>query len=230
MLSRVERFLDSPSRIDLRVQLDREQAVYTNEDAVSGHIILRNEAQVDVAAITVTLSGSATSRLRSGKLTESHQVTILNSFKGPLVFDSARQLFKRVEQVFPLNPGSSWFTNSRAMSLGPGEYTFSFSIRVCTAPLTICLGSVYLTSGIFQFPQVSECYKGSSASHDKRPTNRRRHHLLRKLPPSTGDSSTPGEIKYLLEATVRQDSLLSGTQKVVESPVPSIARVSFSAS
>ncbi|BCR87765.1 uncharacterized protein ACHE_40329S [Aspergillus chevalieri] len=123
------------------------------------------------------LSGSATSRLDSGKLTQSHQ------------------LFGRVEQVFPPDKCAAWFT-SRTVTIPPGEHAFPFSIR---------------------FPQVSECYKTSPTDvSGKRPGGRRKHHLLRKLPPSSGGKTTPEEIKYFLEATVRQDGILRRTQKAVE--------------
>ncbi|QKX54175.1 uncharacterized protein TRUGW13939_01259 [Talaromyces rugulosus] len=39
------------------------------------------------------------------------------------------------------------------------------------------------------------------------------HHLMRNLPPSTGDKSSPEEIKYVLEATVQQDGLIRRTRK-----------------
>lgn len=77
MPSQVERFLKSPSDMDIRIHLDGEQPTYTNEDVVSGHVMLRNGAQLDITAITIKLSGSATSRLNSNKLTQSHQVCSL---------------------------------------------------------------------------------------------------------------------------------------------------------
>jgi len=80
MPSQVERFFKSPSLMDIRIQLDREHSAYTNEDVVSGHVILNNDVQFDIAAITMKLSGSATSRLDSGKLTQSHQVCSLTPF------------------------------------------------------------------------------------------------------------------------------------------------------
>ncbi|KAA8644639.1 uncharacterized protein ATNIH1004_008845 [Aspergillus tanneri] len=158
MLSRVERFFESPSRMDLRIQLKKEQPVYTNEDEVSGHVVLRNEAEVDITKITIKLSGSATSRLDSGKLTELHE------------------LFKRNKQVFPPSHCASWFT-SGDLTVSPGEHAFPFSIR---------------------FPQVSECYKAHTTDiARKRSASRQPRHLLRKLPPSTGDRTTPEEIKSI---------------------------------
>lgn len=74
MLPKMARFLGPPSRMDIQIQLDKKDPVYTNDDQVSGRVILYNEAEVDIATITIRLSGAATSRLRSEKLTESHEV------------------------------------------------------------------------------------------------------------------------------------------------------------
>lgn len=60
--------------MDIQILLDNMHPVYTNEDQVSGRVILRNEAEMDIATIRIDLSGSATSRLDSGKLTERHEV------------------------------------------------------------------------------------------------------------------------------------------------------------
>lgn len=38
---------------------------------------------------------------------------------------------------------------------------------------------------------------------------------MRKLPPSTGDSSSPEEIKYVLEATIRQDGVIRAPRRTV---------------
>jgi hypothetical protein len=61
-------------RMDIQIQLDRKPPIYTNEDVISGRVILRSDAQMDIATITINLSGTATSRLDLGKLTESHKV------------------------------------------------------------------------------------------------------------------------------------------------------------
>jgi hypothetical protein len=74
MLPQVERLFKSP-RMEIQISLDREQAVYTNKDEILGHVILRNETQVDINSITIRLSGSATSRLDVGRATETHQVS-----------------------------------------------------------------------------------------------------------------------------------------------------------
>ncbi|KAE8389103.1 hypothetical protein BDV23DRAFT_173412 [Aspergillus alliaceus] len=95
--------------MDIQILLDKMHPVYTNQDQVSGHVILRNEAELDIATITIKLSGSATSRLDSGKLTESHE------------------LFTRSEQILPPGNCAGLFT-SRAVTIPPGEHSFPFSI------------------------------------------------------------------------------------------------------
>lgn len=74
MLSRVARLLGYPSNMEIQIELDERKPFYTNEDRVIGHVILRNDTEVDIATITISLSGQAISRLDSGKLTESHKV------------------------------------------------------------------------------------------------------------------------------------------------------------
>ncbi|RHZ43069.1 uncharacterized protein CDV56_100491 [Aspergillus thermomutatus] len=172
MLSRVERFFRSPSRIDIRIHLEKKQPIYTNEDEVSGHVIIHNRAEVDLARITIKLSGSATSRLDSGKLTESHE------------------LFKKSEEIFPPSHCAGFFT-AGAVTVSPGEHAFPFSIM---------------------FPQASECYKtGTVHLARKQSPGSQPHHLLRKLPPSTGNRSTWEEIRYMLEASVAMNGLILST-------------------
>ncbi|KAL4921176.1 hypothetical protein BDW62DRAFT_175087 [Aspergillus aurantiobrunneus] len=172
MLSQVERFLQFPARMDIRIHFCREPPTYTDTDAVAGHVILTSQTQVDIASISVKLSGSATSRLHSGRLTESHQ------------------LFKTTEQLFPPSKCANSFT-SRTATFPPGEHVFPFSIK---------------------FPQATQCYKLPIT--DKHP--KRKNHLMHKLPPSTGDKSSPAEIKYVLEATIRQDDLIRGTRRATK--------------
>ncbi|GAB1199000.1 hypothetical protein APSETT444_008332 [Aspergillus pseudonomiae] len=62
--------------MDLQVRLDQEWGAYTEKDTVSGHLIFRNKAPVNISTITVKLSGIATSRLNSGRYVESHQVDV----------------------------------------------------------------------------------------------------------------------------------------------------------
>ncbi|KAL3450768.1 hypothetical protein BJX65DRAFT_304923 [Aspergillus insuetus] len=176
MLPQVERLFKSP-RMEIQISLDREQAVYTNKDEILGHVILRNEIQVDINSITIRLSGSATSRLDVGRMTEAHQ------------------LFKTNVQLFPPKEFASSL-KSRAVTVSPGQHVFPFS---------------------FGFPHASECYKASltNGAESKQMGSKRTQHLLRRLPPSTGDATTAEEIKYLLEATVQQDGLIRGTHKAI---------------
>ncbi|KAL3468256.1 hypothetical protein BJX64DRAFT_282440 [Aspergillus heterothallicus] len=175
MLSQVERLL-SPSRMEVRISLDRPHAVYTNKDEITGHVILRNETQVDITTITISLSGSATSRFDAGRQAETHQ------------------LFKTSEQLFPPKEFTSSL-NSRAITVSPGQHTFPFS---------------------FRFPHASECYKAglTNRAESRQSATRRAHHLLRSLPPSTGDTTTVEEVKYLIETTLQQDGLIRGTHRV----------------
>ncbi|KAG2004004.1 hypothetical protein GB937_009241 [Aspergillus fischeri] len=125
------------SRVDIQIQLDRKPPVYTNEDVISGCVILRSETEMDIATITINLTGTATSRLDSGKLTESHK-----------------------------------------------------------------------------FPKVTECYKSSTADAARNQSaSRQPRHLLRKLPPSSGNKYTPEEIEYTLEASIVQQGLIRRTHK-----------------
>ncbi|KAL4917871.1 hypothetical protein BDW62DRAFT_182986 [Aspergillus aurantiobrunneus] len=106
----------------------------------------------------------------------------------------SHQLFKISKQLFPLSKCASSST-SRNAALRPGEHAFPFSI---------------------QFPHATQCYKTT--------TGRNSHHLMRKLPPSTGDKSSPEEIKYVLEATVHQDGLTrKATRGVHFHPISTIA-------
>ncbi|KAL4873122.1 hypothetical protein BDV12DRAFT_192621 [Aspergillus spectabilis] len=161
--------------MDIRIHLCREPPVYTNEDEVSGHVILTTETQVDISTISIKLAGTATSRLYSGRLTESHQ------------------LFKTSKQIFPPFKCASSFT-SRSATVSRGQHAFAFSIK---------------------FPQASQCYKTTNIAGKQQPS-RRAQHLLRRLPPSSGNGTKPEEIKYSLEATVRQDGLICGTHKAIQ--------------
>ncbi|KAK1147888.1 hypothetical protein N8T08_000403 [Aspergillus melleus] len=59
-----------------------------------------------------------------------------------------------------------------------------------------------------------ECYKNSTAdAARKQAAAREPSHLIRKLPPSSGNKCTPNEIKYTLEASVVQQRLLRRTQR-----------------
>ncbi|KAL4947823.1 hypothetical protein BDW69DRAFT_177640 [Aspergillus filifer] len=169
MLSQVERLFISPSRMDMRIHLCKEPPVYSCEEYVAGYVIIDSHTQIDVSDISIKLSGVAISRLRSGKLTESHQLVRIS------------------EQLFPPTKCASTF--SRAFTAPPGEHVFSFSIKL---------------------PQAAQCHR-LTATYDQE-TNKR-YQYQQRLPPSTGNSSSPEEIKYTLETTIRQDGLIQGTKK-----------------
>ncbi|GJP87978.1 fungal Zn(2)-Cys(6) binuclear cluster domain family protein [Aspergillus niger] len=95
--------------MEIQIELDERKPFYTNEDRVIGHVILRNDTEVDIATITISLSGQAISRLDSGKLTESHK------------------LFQRNEQIFPPSNCVGWLT-SASVTIPPGEHSFPFCI------------------------------------------------------------------------------------------------------
>lgn len=224
MPSQVERFFKSQSNMDIRIHLDREQPTYTNEDVVSSHVILSNGAQLDMTAIMIKLSGSATSRLNSGKLTQSHQVcSLLPSFHCQGA-DQMRCSFLKGTNKYSLQVSARVGSRlARWLSLRENMlFHFRSGWVVDFLPCISIRYTIYsLNPGIMQFPQVSECYKASPTQvSGKRPAGRRTHHLLRKLPPSSGGKSTPEEIKYFLEATVRQDGILCRTQKAVEYSAP----------
>ncbi|OJZ82949.1 hypothetical protein ASPFODRAFT_700856 [Aspergillus luchuensis CBS 106.47] len=179
--------------MEVEIQLDEKVLYYTNEDEVSGHVVLRSDTELDIATIVISLSGQATSRLDSRKLNETHK------------------LFQRNEQIFPPVNCAGWFT-SGAVTMPPGEHSFPFSIM---------------------FPHVSECYKGSTrdAVHT-RSANRQLHHLLRKLPPSSGNFNTPEEIRYSLEAIITQNGLMyrtyRSTRQISFHPVSAVPKPSQS--
>ncbi|PKX95193.1 uncharacterized protein P174DRAFT_127316 [Aspergillus novofumigatus IBT 16806] len=108
MLSRLGHSSLLSSRMDVQIQLDKREATYTNQDTVSGRLILHTRSSVDISAIQVTLSGSALSRLHSGRRTESHQ------------------LFHKTQRVFP--PPSQGNLDMASFTLGHGTYVFPFSI------------------------------------------------------------------------------------------------------
>ncbi|KAF5861591.1 hypothetical protein ETB97_012757 [Aspergillus alliaceus] len=99
---------------------------------------------------------------------------------------------------------------SGSLTIGPGTHIFPFSLP---------------------FPPRSECHKisldGSKQNSSctgflsrKTKTN----HILRRLPPSTGDTLSPWEIKYYLDVTVTKTGLIKGVEKLTRNilfyPVP----------
>ncbi|OGM39487.1 hypothetical protein ABOM_011747 [Aspergillus bombycis] len=95
--------------MDLQVRLDQEWGAYTEKDTVSGQLVLRNKAPVNISTIIVKLFGIATSRLNSGKYIESHQ------------------LFQRVQNVFPPQKMAE-MPGSRSLTVGCGTHVFPFSL------------------------------------------------------------------------------------------------------
>ncbi|RDW59308.1 uncharacterized protein DSM5745_11003 [Aspergillus mulundensis] len=98
------------------------------------------------------------------------------------------------EQLFPPSNCASAFS-SRSATVPAGRHVFPFSIK---------------------FPQATQCSKTPFQGNEQRSStgaSRKTHHLLRKLPPSTGNSSSPEEIRYVVEASVRQDGIIRTTKK-----------------
>ncbi|KAL4811829.1 hypothetical protein BDW67DRAFT_194322 [Aspergillus spinulosporus] len=113
------------------------------------------------------------------------------------------------EQLFPPTACASSFT-SRSATVLAGIHLFAFSLRL---------------------PQTTQCSKPAgtfppSRQRDSKSTGRKTH-LLHKLPPSMGASSSPEEIKYVLEASVRRDGIIRGPKKATQDicihPVPTLA-------
>lgn len=72
MLSQVDRLLGASPCMDVRIHLCKESSA----DAVAGQVVLASDTQLDIATVAIRLSGSATSRVHSGRLSESHQVCL----------------------------------------------------------------------------------------------------------------------------------------------------------
>jgi len=73
MLSKLAGRLIGRTAMEVYINLDRDDAIYTNQDTISGDIILITRSSMKISTITVNLSGIATSRLDQGK-SEVHQV------------------------------------------------------------------------------------------------------------------------------------------------------------
>ncbi|RAH67292.1 uncharacterized protein BO66DRAFT_458130 [Aspergillus aculeatinus CBS 121060] len=110
------------------------------------------------------------------------------------------QLIQETLQIFP-PCGQLDQNTSRFRTLGPKQYTFPFSLA---------------------FPTVSGCYKAHStkclekqSQTEPAPPVRGQEmpHLLRRLPPSTGDRSGPAEIAYAVEANVNIGGFLKQSIK-----------------
>ncbi|KAL4940395.1 hypothetical protein BDV06DRAFT_196715 [Aspergillus oleicola] len=149
MLSQVERLFISPSRMDVRIHLRKEPPVYSCEDDVAGYVVLTSDTQIDVSNISIKLSGVATSRLRSGRATESHQLVRIS------------------EQLFPPTKCANSF--SRAFTAPPGEHVFPFSIKLPQAVQCHRLTATYdqQTNKKYQFqPQLPPSTGNRSSSEE----------------------------------------------------------------
>lgn len=130
MLSRVARLFGYPANMEVEIQLDEKVLYYTNEDEVSGHVVLRSDTELDIATIVISLSGQATSRLDSRKLNETHKACAVTTLLYTSRLTLPKKLFQRNEQIFPPVNCAGWFT-SGAVTMPPGEHSFPFSIMVC---------------------------------------------------------------------------------------------------
>ncbi|KAF7588563.1 hypothetical protein BBP40_005518 [Aspergillus hancockii] len=177
--------------MDIQIRLDQERGAYSDRDAVSGNIVLRNKSPVNISTITVRLSGIATSRLGSGRYIESHQ------------------LLQRFQHVFPPHKLTD-MSVSGGLTVGPGTHILPFSLM---------------------FSPASECHKTSLGESKQNPSctgflyrKTKPIHLLRKLPPSAGDSLSGWEIKYYLDVTVTKTGIFKGVERLTRNllyyPIP----------
>ncbi|KAL4763202.1 uncharacterized protein BDW70DRAFT_158050 [Aspergillus foveolatus] len=113
------------------------------------------------------------------------------------------------EQLFPPTACASSYTSGFA-TVSAGTHLFAFSLRL---------------------PQATQCSMNAgtfpaSWQQDSTSTGGKTH-LSRKLPPSTGATSSLEEIKYVLEASVRRDGIIRGFKKATRDlciyPVPTLA-------
>ncbi|KAL4755182.1 hypothetical protein BDW72DRAFT_200211 [Aspergillus terricola var. indicus] len=107
------------------------------------------------------------------------------------------QIVDTREQLFPPTACASAFT-SRSATVLEGTHLFAFSLRL---------------------PQATQCSETAGTGG--------KTHLPHKLPPSTGASSSPEEIRYVLEASVWRDGIIRGSKKATRDidihPVRTIA-------
>ncbi|KAE8308798.1 hypothetical protein BDV41DRAFT_591785 [Aspergillus transmontanensis] len=122
----------------------------------------------------------------------------------------SHQLFQRFQNVFPPHKMTETPV-SKSLTVGPGTHIFPFSLT---------------------FPSTSECHKISLDEAKPNPSctgflyrKNKAHHLLRRLPPSTGDTLSPWEVRYFLDVTVTKTGILKGvsswqTRNILFYPVP----------
>lgn len=118
------------SRMDLQIELDKPEPTYTNNDCVTGHVILNLDSPVDISQITVTLLGRSVSRMERSSHTECHQVCFLNYLWRPVICRlTLSKLIQETLQIFP-PCGQLDQNTSRFRTLGPKQYIFPFSLAV----------------------------------------------------------------------------------------------------
>ncbi|KAE8382869.1 hypothetical protein BDV26DRAFT_288172 [Aspergillus bertholletiae] len=117
----------------------------------------------------------------------------------------SHQLFQRVQTVFPPHRVAE-IPVSRSLTVGSGTHIFPFSLT---------------------FASTSECHKVSLDESKPSPScigllypKNKTSHILRRLPPSTGDTLSAWEVKYLLDVTVVKTGILKGSRNILFYPVP----------
>lgn len=125
----------SPMTVELR--LDEPDAAYTNQDTVSGEVILHTESPADLSTIVLNLSGTATSRLTQSRRTETHNVRAKMTVPVDhciliiVINTSNLQLFKQSHRLFP-SDHLMHDSNSSRVTIGSGNHILRFSITVST--------------------------------------------------------------------------------------------------
>ncbi|PLB53603.1 hypothetical protein P170DRAFT_451657, partial [Aspergillus steynii IBT 23096] len=95
--------------MNLHIQLSRDKPVYSNHDVVSGQLVLCSATPLQISGVVVTLSGTATTSLKDGRLNEHHE------------------LFRRSQRVFP--PAAiAQLPGHPGLTIGAGTHRFPFSI------------------------------------------------------------------------------------------------------
>jgi hypothetical protein len=119
-------------------------------------------------------------------------------------------------------------SNTSSVTIGCGNHILRFSITVSTnQEIRTTFAELYLTEyfGFVQIPQVIECYETGHWSNKPQIAcpniacwPRRKSHLLRRTPPSTGDSESLAEIKYSLSVVVSGKSTVKKVSSCPLSP------------
>ncbi|KAK5795878.1 hypothetical protein VI817_005163 [Penicillium citrinum] len=155
--------------IAAQVEVESDDLIYTNKDTVTGKIILVALSSVLISNVSLTLSGSSTSRLRSRYSNETHKV-----------FKSTRWI------ISPDEVPQHSIVRKRTMRAG--RHIFEFSIP---------------------FPPTCECAQSSQIKRSKplpctikKRWRKGKTHLLRRLPPSTGQVGSAAEVRYTLDVKI----------------------------